>query len=64
MSEKLTRRDTREAVFLLLFQNELSGNDISEAAEACVEAYDMALEAGFKYVTIYEKREPISIKIQ
>lgn len=29
-----------------------------------VEAYDMALEAGFKYVTIYEKREPISIKIQ
>ena len=36
---------------------DLVGNKISEA-------YDMALEAGFKYVTIYNKREPISIKIQ
>lgn len=48
MSEKLTRRDTREAVFLLLFQNEISGNDIGETAEACVEAYDMALNNEIK----------------
>lgn len=48
MSEKLTRRDTREAVFLLLFQNEISGNDIGETAEACIEAYDMALNNEIK----------------
>ena len=48
MSEKLTRRDTREAVFLLLFQNEISGNDIGETAEACAEAYDMALNNEIK----------------
>lgn len=43
MSEKLTRRETREAVFLLLFQNELSGLDIKECSEACEEAYEMAV---------------------
>lgn len=57
MSEKLTRRDTREAVFLLLFQNEISGNDIGETAEACAEAYDMALNNEIKNTaaTIAEK---------
>lgn len=43
MSEKLTRRETREAVFLLLFQNELTGLEIKECAEACEEAYEMAV---------------------
>ena len=43
MSEKLTRRDTREAVFLLLFQNELTGESVDEAADACKEAYEMAV---------------------
>ena len=43
MSEKLTRRDTREAVFLLLFQNELTGEPVEEAADACKEAYEMAV---------------------
>ncbi len=37
----MTRRETREAVFLLLFQNELGGTDITESAESCVEAFDM-----------------------
>ncbi len=37
----MTRRETREAVFLLIFQNELGGTDINETAESCVEAYDM-----------------------
>lgn len=37
----MTRRETREAVFLLLFQNELGGIDINESAESCVEAFDM-----------------------
>ncbi len=61
MSEKLTRRDTREAVFLLLFQNELSGNDISEAAEACVEAYDMAVNNEIKNTAskVVEKYEEL-----
>ncbi len=39
----MTRRDTREAVFLLLFQNELGGIDINETAESCVEAFEMEL---------------------
>ena len=43
MSEKLTRRDTREAVFLLLFQNELTGEPVEEAADACKEAYEMTV---------------------
>ena len=43
MSEKLTRRDTREAVFLLLFQNELTGESVGEAADACKEAYEMTV---------------------
>ena len=43
MSEKLTRRDVREGVFLLLFQNELSGTDIAELAGACEEAYEMTV---------------------
>lgn len=33
------------------------GNNVSEA-------YDMALAAGFKYVTLYQKRTPLSIKIE
>lgn len=44
----MTRRETREAVFLLLFQNELSGSDIDEISDACAEAYDMALNAEVK----------------
>lgn len=61
MSEKLTRRDTREAVFLLLFQNEISGGDIGETAEACVEAYDMALNKEIKNtaIAIAEKYEEL-----
>ncbi len=39
----MTRREIREEVFLLLFQNEISGIDINETAESCVEAYDMDL---------------------
>lgn len=41
MSEKLTRREIREGVFLLLYQNEISGMEAKEAAEACGEAYEM-----------------------
>ena len=41
MSERLTRRDIREAVFLLLYQNEISGIDIEETAGACEEAFEM-----------------------
>lgn len=44
----MTRRETREAVFLLLFQNELSKSDIDEISDACAEAYDMALNAEVK----------------
>lgn len=44
----MTRRETREAVFLLLFQNELSKSDIDEISEACAEAYDMELNAEVK----------------
>lgn len=44
----MTRRETREAVFLLLFQNELSGTDIDEISDACAEAYDMKLNAEVK----------------
>lgn len=44
----MTRRETREAVFLLLFQNELSGSDIDEISDACAEAYDMELNAEVK----------------
>ena len=43
MSEKLTRHDVREGVFLLLFQNELSGSPVEELAEACEEAYEMVV---------------------
>ena len=43
MSEKLTRREIREGVFLLLFQNELSGTGPAELAEACEEAYEMTV---------------------
>ncbi len=43
MSEKLTRREVREGVFLLLFQSDLSGIDIGETAEACEEAYEMSV---------------------
>ena len=37
----MTRREIREEVFLLLFQNELSGIDIDETTEACEEAFEM-----------------------
>ncbi|MBQ8614466.1 MAG: transcription antitermination factor NusB [Ruminiclostridium sp.] len=40
---KMTRREVREGVFLLLFQNELSAIEINETAEACVEAFEMEL---------------------
>ena len=43
MSEKLTRREVREGVFLLLFQNELSGTEVAELAGACEEAYEMTV---------------------
>ncbi len=43
MSEKLTRREIREGVFLLLYQNEVTGSTIDECAEACKEAYEMSL---------------------
>lgn len=39
----MTRREVREGVFLLLFQNELSSIEINETAEACVEAFEMEL---------------------
>jgi len=43
MSEKLTRREIREGIFLLLFQSDLSGIDIEETAGACEEAYEMTV---------------------
>ena len=42
-SERLTRREIREGIFLLLFQNELSGTEITELAGACEEAYEMTV---------------------
>ncbi len=39
----MTRREMREAVFLLLFQNEISGVEIEETAESCIDAFDMEL---------------------
>ena len=39
----MTRREIREEVFLLLFQNEVGKTDINETAESCVEAFDMEL---------------------
>ncbi len=39
-------------------------HDANLVGQKIEDAYDMALEAGFKYVTIYNKREPVSIKIQ
>ncbi len=44
----MTRRETREAVFLLLFQNELSKSEIDEIGEACEEAFDMELNGEVK----------------
>lgn len=44
----MTRRETREAVFLLLFQNELGGIDINETAESCIEAFDMEVNNEIK----------------
>ena len=38
---KMTRREIREAVFLLLFQNEICGTEIEETVESCVDAFDM-----------------------
>ena len=43
MSERLTKHEIREGVFLLLYQNEISGTDIDELAGACEEAYEMAV---------------------
>ena len=57
MGERLTRRDTREAVFLLLFQNEISGTDIEETAEACKEAYEMTVNG-----EIIKKAEAVAEK--
>lgn len=48
---KMTRRELREAVFLLLFQNEISGTDIYETAESCVEAFDMELSSEAKDIS-------------
>jgi len=48
MSEKLTRREIREGVFLLLFQSDLSGIDIDETAGACEEAYEMSVTEEMK----------------
>lgn len=39
----MTRREIREEVFLLLFQNEMGNTDINETVESCVEAFDMEL---------------------
>ena len=39
----MTRRETREAVFLLLFQNEIGGTEIEETAESCIEAFEWRL---------------------
>lgn len=39
----MTRREMREAVFLLIFQNEISGTDIEETVEACIDAYEMEI---------------------
>lgn len=44
----MTRRETREAVFLLLFQNEIGGADINETAESCVEAFEMEVNGEIK----------------
>ncbi|MCM1334576.1 MAG: transcription antitermination factor NusB [Bacteroides sp.] len=44
----MTRRETREAVFLLLFQNELSKSEIDEISDACVEAYEMKVNNEIK----------------
>lgn len=44
----MTRRETREAVFLLLFQNEVSKSDIDEISEACSEAFEMELNGEIK----------------
>ena len=60
----MTRRELREAVFLLLFQNEISGTDIDETAESCVEAFDMELnneakDISSKVVQKYEELDEI-----
>ena len=44
----MTRREIREGVFLLLFQNEINNSDISETADSCVEAFDMELSDEMK----------------
>lgn len=43
MSERLTKHEIREGVFLLLYQHEISGTDIDELAGACEEAYEMMM---------------------
>ncbi len=47
----MTRREIREAVFLLLFQNELGCTDMNETIESCVEAFDMELNNEVKSLT-------------
>ena len=47
----MTRREIREAVFLLLFQNEISGTAIDETAESCVDAFDMELNNEVKDIS-------------
>ena len=44
----MTRRELREGVFLLLFQNEISSVDIPETAESCVEAFEMDINDEMK----------------
>lgn len=53
----MTRREIREEVFLLLFQNEMGNSDINETAESCVEAFDMELNNEAKNLA-----EKISLK--
>lgn len=44
----MTRRETRESVFLLLFQNEVGKMSIEETAESCVDAYEMEINNEIK----------------
>lgn len=62
--KKMTRRETREAVFLLLFQNEIGGTEIEETAESCIEAFEMEINnevksLAEKIVSKYEELDEI-----
>ncbi len=46
MNDKMTRREIREAAFIILFQMQLNdGTSAEETAETTVEAYDMAMNS-------------------